>query len=126
MHHIPSLYIAQTETKGRGVFTAMAIPAGTSIELCPVVFFSAADKAHMDETALYDYYFVWPDGERFCLALGYGSLYNHDAHANAEVVFDLESEEIIIQAVRDIEAGEEICIHYLGDDSSTMPYWMQG
>lgn len=123
MHHIPGLYIADTEAKGRGVFTAQDIPDGTSIEMCPVVFFSVADRSHIDATRLYDYYFVWPD-QRTCLALGYGSLYNHDADPNAEVIFDLASDQIIIQAIRDIEAGEEICIHYLGDDSRELPYWM--
>lgn len=123
MLHVAGLYIADSKGKGRGVFTAEYLQAGTIIELCPVIFIPQKQILALDQTSLYDYYFVWPDNERICLALGYGSLYNHDKNPNAEIVFDLEDEQIHVVALRNIDAGEEICFHYLGDDSKELPYW---
>ena len=123
MLHVPGLYITSTDDKGRGVFSATHIERDSVIELCPVIFIPNDQIKALDTTALYDYYFIWPDDERICLALGYGSLYNHDKNANAEVIFDLDQEMIIIKALRNIESGEEICFHYLGDDSKELPYW---
>lgn len=123
MLQIPSLYIAETNEKGRGVFTAADIESEALIEMCPVIFVPKEQLEALDRTALYDYYFIWPDEKRVCIALGYGSLYNHDKQPNAEIVFDLESEMILIKAISLIKAGEEICFHYLGDGSTEMPYW---
>ena len=123
MLHIPGLYIAYTETKGRGVFTAESIEADTTVEICPVIFVPKDQLKFLDQTSLYDYYFLWPDDNRVCLALGYGSLYNHDSNPNAEIIFDLEAETIVINSLRKIKAGDEICFHYLNDGSEEMPYW---
>jgi SET domain-containing protein len=123
MLHVPSLYVSESNGKGRGIFTAEDLDAETIIELCPVIFIPKNQIHFLDKTTLYDYYFIWPDGERVCLALGYGSLYNHDKKPNAEVVFDLDNEMIVIKSISHISAGSEICIHYLGDGSVEMPYW---
>lgn len=123
MLQIPGLYIAHTDKKGRGVFTSTLISEGDTIEVCPVIFIPKDQIEFLNQTSLYDYYFLWPDDKRVCIALGFGSLYNHDSNPNAEVVFDLESEQIVIKCIQKIDAGEEICIHYLGDDSKEKPYW---
>lgn len=105
------LYIAPSSRGGRGVFTTEELPEGSVIELAYVILLSAADRKTIHQTRLHDYYFQW-DGDRAAIALGYGSLYNHDDAANAEFDLDYEFEQIRFIAIRDIAAGEEITTNY--------------
>ena len=112
MRHIPGVYITETE-RGRGVFTARAIGLKDTIEVCPVIVLPETEKALIHKTALHDYYFIWPAGG-IVIALGMGSIYNHSATPNAEVIFDVENDEIIIECIKDIAPGDEILIDYTG------------
>ncbi len=113
MLHIPSIYIAESEGRGRGVFTSEAIAEEDIIEICPLIIVPKEQIPFLDKTILYDYYFLLPDdSEKACFPLGYGMLYNHHPKPNAEVVFDLENNFIQIHCIQDIEAGEEIFINY--------------
>lgn len=117
----PGLYVAPTSSRGRGVFTAEAIEADSVIEVCPVIVLPAKDFTCIHESYLHDYYFVWEGENVTALALGYGSLYNHEENSNADYEMDFESETIRIIAQRDIAPGEEICIDYTdGQDRSTL------
>lgn len=124
MKILPHIYIAQTPQRGRGVFTALEIPAGSLIEICPTILIPAAQTLLIDQTELYNYYFVW-DEHHLAVALGYGSLYNHQVPPNARVIFDYESEEIQIESIRDIAAEEEITINYIDDDESGQLLWFE-
>lgn len=125
MLHIPGLYIAFSQ-KGRGVFSAQDLADGEVIEVCPVIILSKDQTKHLDETLLFEYYFLWPDGkDSICLALGYGSLYNHSYQANAKVIMDLGSKEIIIEARTVIEAGDEILIDYLDGSKDRSTLWFE-
>ncbi len=122
------LYIAPSPLGGRGVFTARKIHAGEPVEICPVIVLNVGDIAHLDKTALYDYYFLWEDEEvpetKTCaVALGFGSLYNHIAPSNADYEMDFDAQTIKIFAVRDIEAGTEIMINYNGNPEDATPPW---
>lgn len=108
--YLPSLYLAPNDT-GRGVYTSVAVPSGSIIELAPVIVVSAEDRTMIHKTRLHDYYFQW-DGDRAAIALGLGSLYNHSEQANAEFSCDYEFHQIRFVAVRDIAAGEEITTNY--------------
>ena len=115
MLHIPDLYIKDAPETGRGVHTAAAIPAGSIIELAPVILLSADDRKAIHATYLHDYYYQWA-GDGAAIALGYGSLYNHSDRANAEFELDYEQELIRFTALRDIRPGEEITTDYrVGD-----------
>ena len=121
-----AIYFADSGKHGRGVFAARPIADGEIIEICPVIVFSEADKAHLDRTFLYDYYFDWgEDGLEFALCLGYGSLYNHDYAPNAEYTMDFGSKTIDFHAIRDIEAGEEITVSYNGDPENKEFVWFE-
>jgi len=62
---------------------------------------------------LYEYYYLWGEGHDTCaIALGFGSLYNHSTHPNAEFIPDYSDDTIIFTALRDIAAGEEITVDY--------------
>ncbi|TXF88302.1 SET domain-containing protein [Neolewinella aurantiaca] len=111
MSSLPFLYISSSELGDRGVFTGAEIPAGTTIELAPVILLSAEDRKTIHETHLHDYYFQW-DGNRAAIALGYGSLYNHSDAANAEFELDYDFKQIRFFALQDIPSGTEITTNY--------------
>lgn len=116
MMHIPHLYISNTEDKGRGIFTAVALTPDDFIEACPIIKLPEAQLHLIDQTVIYDYYFQWKEsGYAGCLALGYGSLYNHSSEANARFIVDYVDEMIKIECQQEIQAGEEITIDYTGE-----------
>lgn len=105
---------------GRGVRAREAITAGTVIELCPVIVTPAEQVNALDQTAMYDYYFAWADGAA-AIALGYGSLYNHDPHPNADYIKDFDQALVQIIALSDIATGDEVLVDY--SRGGTNPLW---
>jgi len=124
MHQIPGLYIFKTATRGRGVFTSTALEKGDMIEICPLIIIPPNEVAAIHQTVLHDYYFLWTDPiDSACIALGFGSLYNHNPLNNAEVFMDVETNEIEFRACKKIIAGDEIFIDY--NDGSKHPVWFE-
>lgn len=124
MQVLPSIFIASSEIAGRGVFTAAPIPAGSLIEISPVIVLSEEDRVKIHATHLHDYYFIWGHADDQCaIILGYGSIYNHSYQPNAEYVPDFERDNMQYYALRDIEAGEEITVNYNGDPRVERPLW---
>ncbi len=121
---LPFIYFRPSPRGGRGVFTLKEIPEGALIEICPVIVLPENDLPLIHKTHLHDYYFLWGDDEKQCaIALGFGSLYNHDYQPNAEYVIDAEQKSIDIYSLRDIEPGEEITLNYNGDPEDQSPVW---
>lgn len=112
MLHVPGLFIAPSEKEGRGVFTTTELHKGDVIEICPLLIIPESDLPKINPTILYDYYFINPINNSGCIALGYGSLYNHSFKNNAEVVFDPVQNELEIRCTKTIPEGEEILIDY--------------
>jgi len=103
------------------------------VEISPVLLFP---KHESDKTILAHYTFTWPaDGDmiipqprqqvesaetardivkipRQALALGLGSMFNHNRIPNVAWERQLLSESIRYFTLRDIEEGEELCISY--------------
>lgn len=124
MQRAPSLYIADTGDRGRGVFTAAPLKEGDVIEVCPVIIIPGRELPIIHKSILHDYYFLWGEKLDDCaIALGYGSLYNHELHPNANFILDLENQTIDIEAIRDIEAGEEITLNYHGEPGDESELW---
>lgn len=121
---LPSLVIAETKNKGRGVFASEPITIGTTIEIAPVIVMSSADRVLIDKTLLHDYIFEWgAKKDQCCMALGYVPVYNHECPSNCEYTMDYEHATICITAMRDIDAGEELTINYNGDWDNQDPVW---
>jgi len=121
---LPYLYIADDDNKGRSVFTSEDIEEGSIIEICHVVILNKKDTKIIHETHLHDYYFVWDIVKgTSAIALGYGSLYNHDDDNNAEFELDLIENVIRIIAQRKISAGEEITLDYKGHKEEGNKLW---
>lgn len=126
MLHVPGLYITHSEGKGRGVFTLRALQKGDLIELCPVIIIPPEERNLIDQTILYDYYFVSPKpNPQICIALGYGSIYNHSYQPNAEIVFDLDNQRVELHCIRDIDSGEEIFYDYSGGMKDAPELWFE-
>lgn len=124
MQRIPYIYVGLTARKGRGVFTSEPIDADSLIEICPVIVCSVKDRALLHETLLHDYYFMWGENDDECaIALGYGSLYNHDYKPNARYEVDFEEETIRFYSIKPIQAGEEINVNYNGIAEDVEPVW---
>jgi SET domain-containing protein len=123
---LPILYIMETAERGRGVFTTEAIPAGTSIEIAPVIVLNPSERALVDGTLLHDYIFEWGvDEKQAAVALGYVSIYNHSVDANCKYDMDFEHKTIQIQTKREIKVDEELCINYNGDEVTDKPVWFE-
>lgn len=122
---ISHLFIDQVPGKGRGVFTRKAIKPGTTIEISPVIIMTNEDRKLLDQTLLHDYIFEWQPAEELmcCMALGWIPVYNHSYQANCEYFMDYENQTIIIESVRQINAGEELTINYNGDWDTEKPVW---
>ena len=123
---LPFLFIAPTDSMGRGVFTSEDIDAGVVIEMAPVIVMSGEERKLLDQTLLHDYIFEWGDDlQRCCMALGYVPVYNHSYQSNCEYEMDFEEELINIKTVRTIKAGEELFINYNGEWNDTTPLWFE-
>ncbi|HEY9176040.1 MAG TPA: SET domain-containing protein [Flavipsychrobacter sp.] len=127
MHIAPGIYIENTEDKGNGVFTQNDLPAGTVVEISPVIVMSAEERKLLDQTLLHDYIFEWaPEGEnQCCVAQGYIAVYNHSDSANCEHFMHYDSNSISIKTMRDIAAGEELTINYNGEWNNKRPVWFE-
>jgi SET domain-containing protein len=123
--HPPDIVVGETAGRGRGVFAARDFLPGEVIEVCPVIVSAgAADEGLIERTNFFNYYFGWGEDERACaIALGYGSLYNHSYHPNADHRRDFAAGTITVTAYRHIRAGEEITINYTGEIDCRDPVW---
>lgn len=120
------LNIVQFENRGRGVCAGRDFEAGDIIEVCPVLVLPPEDRAHIAATFLYNYYFEWGDDEQqTAIALGYGSIYNHEPQANAHYEMDFQAETITIFCVRPIQSGDEITINYNGEIDNSDKVWFE-
>ena len=123
---LPFLFIADTGSRGRGVFSSEYIEAGTVVEMSPVIIMSGEDRKLLDQTLLHDYIFEWGEEKnQCCMALGYVPLYNHSYASNCEYEMDFDSALISIRTVRPIHAGEELCINYNGEWNDEKALWFE-
>jgi len=123
---LPILYIMETDQRGRGVFTTEAIPAGTTVEIAPVIVLNPSERAVVDSTLLHDYIFEWgEDHKSAAVALGYVSIYNHTVHPNCVYEMDYENETISIMTIKDINPGDELFINYNAEIDQESPVWFE-
>jgi uncharacterized protein len=120
------IHVAGTKKMGRGVYTSVPIPAGTLIELSPVIVMSEKDRLLLDQTLLHDYIFEWgKDLDQCAMALGLVSVYNHSYKANCQYGMYYNKQAISIITVRNIKAGEELFINYNGTWDDEKKVWFE-
>ena len=98
---------------GIGVYARCDIREDEVVEHCPVLVLEPEDARYAAEGSLSGYVYDW-EGGRSAVALGCGSLYNHDPNPAAEYTVGEDGQSLVILARRDICAGEEITIDYTG------------
>lgn len=110
--------------KGLGVFATTDIKTDEVIEIIPIVFLSAKDSNYVakESDLLKFYYLDLENYQKYCLMLGYGSIYNHNAkNPNADIFYpepeDSTDRHLTMKAIRDIQAGEEITFDYEFDNN---------
>ncbi|KAF2704829.1 protein methyltransferase [Pleomassaria siparia CBS 279.74] len=116
-----NLVLISDTPKGRGVFATQDIPARTVIDVCPVLILGLEENVkHIEKTQLYHYTYNWPiidqDGKKKhtqAIILGLGSMFNHSTQEqNVGWERNLNGQVITYRALRNIPAGEELCISY--------------
>ncbi len=120
---VSHLYIASSAINDRGVFTSQDIPKDSLLEICPVIVIPEEEMDLIKHSVLYNYYFDWATENQGAIALGYGSIYNHSYTPNAEYREDYEGRQLMLYAIKDIAAGDEITINYNGDPEDQEPVW---
>jgi uncharacterized protein len=118
---------------GLGAFATEDTPAGTVVHVAPVMLMSEDDVETLETTPLRGLVYGWDeDLGTSVLALGYGSLFNHDPDPNcvyhrvdaddvdAESGYVLGYDALLYSTLRDVVAGEEFTIDYSGGDPSIL------
>ncbi|KAF2692200.1 protein methyltransferase [Lentithecium fluviatile CBS 122367] len=121
LHRCADLVIKSDTPKGRGVFATKNIPAKTIIDTCPALVLGREENTkHIEHTSLYHYTYNWPiidaAGNRKAaqaVIFGLGSMFNHST-LDQNVGWERDTSRLTItyRALRDICAGEELCISY--------------
>jgi uncharacterized protein len=106
------LELVYIDGKGRGVLTTRAIKKNTVVEAGAVIKMKKRDRLDRDNV-LSNYPFEWDDKPYIqAFSVGWAGLLNHSDKPNCKIEADIEGEVLEITAIRDIEAGEELCWNY--------------
>jgi hypothetical protein len=100
--------------KGRGVFALRAFEPDELVEQCAVVLLPTpfSDLPEELRTLVFNWGFLTKGPGMHALALGHGSLYNHDNPSNLRYTADAAAQLLSFVSARRIEAGEELTINY--------------
>ncbi len=110
-----AVYVKDTGTpRGRGVFASRSFAQGEVVETCPVIPFTKNPTVPVEIKQImfgWDFLLTGIPGAQ-AIALGYGSLYNHDNPANMRYEADVANQVLRFVAARKINADEELTINY--------------
>lgn len=101
-----NIYVKKSSIQGYGVFAGEDINPDEVIEECLTLSRQSADAV------LENYYFQETENGYYLLPLGFGSIYNHSNHPNADHEFDLVNSLMILRSNRLIKKDEEVFIFY--------------
>lgn len=111
----PAACVRDTGTaKGKGVFALRAFVKGEPVEVAPVLVLKGDfdDLPELLKTYVFDWSTLTGMPRCQAVALGFGSMYNHDNPASLVYVADGRASLMRYLAARDIAAGEELTINY--------------
>ncbi|MER9751757.1 SET domain-containing protein-lysine N-methyltransferase [Mesorhizobium sp. M0140] len=115
-----AVYIKNVPRKGRGVFSNISFNVGEVIERAPTWGFDDAVAKLLDDTELFEYYFVREDIRQIkeliarYVVFGFISIVNHSINPNTKIVWADEDSGTwaSIVAIKNIEVDQEITHHY--------------
>jgi SET domain-containing protein len=108
------------------VFANDTISKGEIIERCPFIELPAGEIAFLEKSFLINYvYFFGKTKERFLLALGFGSLYNHSYTPNAVYKILPKEHIILFKAIHSITNDEEITVNYVQGNHPKVTLWFE-
>ncbi|MER9217003.1 SET domain-containing protein-lysine N-methyltransferase [Mesorhizobium sp. M0663] len=127
-----AIYIKNVPHKGRGVFANIPFKNGDLIDRSPTWGFGTVEATQIDNTGLFEYYFVRP-GRQLAkypiigyVVFGFISVVNHSSRPNARIAWADEDTGTwaSIIALKDIEVGDEITHQYsnLADYPKTIKF----
>ena len=112
----PNVEWRRVPGKGRGVFARKDLPRGSIIEWAPISRIPMGDFKHADhrESQALRYTMTWSTepGREKALCWGFLTLYNHSDTPNVEMNDGPVPDSGAAIALRDIQAGEELCFDY--------------
>ena len=111
LRHSPLVGVKRVKGKGRGVFALQAIRKGAVIEKVPLFLIPIEHVAGGLKNPELPRYFFLHDRKHVAVPLGFGCVYNHSFKPNARYD-DGPGLTKVFTALRDIAAGEEVCINY--------------
>lgn len=104
--------IKNTNEMGRGLFATKEMRKGEIVEVSPVILIPEVEARHaIGKTILTSYVFRWNE-EYTALALGHGSLFNHDFEANVTYASNFSGKSIVFKTTRKVKKGEQLFINY--------------
>lgn len=121
-------YVSQSKITGaeRGVFASENIDKGETIESCPTIEIPKQELEFLQNSFLTSYiFFCGKNKERLLIALGFGSMYNHNYTPNAEYKIDPQAKKIEFSSLKTIHKGEEITVNYVQESKSEVPLWFE-
>lgn len=102
------LYISNSDKGGYGVFTSQFIPVGTIVEISHTIPLSVDERDFSKTLPFYDYNV---DPNNTCVALGYGSIYNHsNCKTNVDYIYD--NGKMIYTTIQNIYPHTELYVNY--------------
>jgi SET domain-containing protein len=123
---LSGLIVRKVRGMGRGVFASRTFRAGELIEVCPVILLPGiTDESQLG--GMKNYVFMWQEkGDVLAIALGYGSLYNHNVQPNAKFALRQSRNDIVFRAIREIAPGEQIFIDYRWEEADYAAFGKTG
>jgi len=125
-----TLLVKDTNTKkGRGVFSKKKYKKGDIVEECPILLINEPWEKLPEilRSFVYDWGYLCNQvsSQQFCIALGMGSLFNHDNHSLLNYFADNEKQAIVFRAKEDINENTELTINYNDDIPEGNLNWFQ-
>lgn len=104
-------YVGLSPGRGRGIFAKKDFKKGDVVEVSPVIVLDENDSEVLQDTLITYYVYAW-GGDKTCLALGNGSLFNHSEKPNVGYHMMENCGQIMYTAKKKISKGEELFVCY--------------
>ncbi|HXH30314.1 MAG TPA: SET domain-containing protein-lysine N-methyltransferase [Bacteriovoracaceae bacterium] len=110
-------FITTDARKGRGVYARAPILKGELIERCHLLLIKLTEVPDSLEGYVFEF-----NVKNVALALGNGSLFNHNDRPNADFTIDVKNKILVVKATKIIYPDEEITINYRYSKAEKMKF----